>query len=59
MPAASRYILSWALPLRRKTPEMDWYDWNDIAIIVPVVVVGVVTLIIWHRNRVRDQRKDD
>jgi hypothetical protein len=38
---------------------MDWYDWNDIAIIVPAVVVGVVTLIIWHRNRVRDQRKDD
>lgn len=38
---------------------MDWYDWNDIAIIIPVIVVGVITLVIWHKNRVREQRKDD
>lgn len=36
---------------------MDWYEWNDLAIIVPVVVIGVVTLVIWHRNRLRDQKK--
>lgn len=31
----------------------------NVYIVVGAILIGVVTLIIWHRNRVKEQRNED